>query len=451
MFALASKNMAKDVTILLLAFYCSSLFLFQGAVEMLERCHWEFSDFGILFGTIVASSFVMNILHGKRSKDRSVVPVIMATMLLATILLMVIYQQTKILLKNEELIQVTVALFGLINLVWYLVETHWHVFPGMQKNVLVVGNGDSAMQMQDLVLSNKDRYKFSGFILSPECHGTDRCLLSEEHRQHILGKARSAKADLIVVTFSERRGVFPLQDVLNCKLSGMEVLDGPEFYERVNRKLLLESITPSSFIFSTGFRVTLLKRLIKRCFDLIVSVIGLLILLPVLPLVGLVIKFDSKGPVLFQQVRVGEGDREFVIYKFRTMAKNAEQTTGAVWSQKSDARITKVGRFLRKTRIDELPQFLNVLNGTMSLVGPRPERPEFVKELKKVIPYYSERHFVKPGITGWAQVCYPYGSSVEDAVEKLRFDLYYVKKYSVLLDVYIMFKTVGVVLKKMGR
>jgi lipopolysaccharide/colanic/teichoic acid biosynthesis glycosyltransferase len=163
------------------------------------------------------------------------------------------------------------------------------------------------------------------------------------------------------------------------------------------------------------------------------------------------IKLDSPGPVLFKQVRVGKGDKEFIIYKFRSMRRDAEQKSGAVWARENDNRITRFGQFLRKSRIDEIPQLFNVLMGSMSLIGPRPERPEFVKDLKKVVPYYAERHFVKPGITGWAQVCYPYGASVEDAFEKLRYDLYYIKNYSLWLDFKIMFKTVSVMLKKMGR
>lgn len=451
MLTVTSKKIVKDVSVLLLALYCSSQFLFSGVVRMMERFDWEYWDLAILSGIIVACSIFINLLHFRHGDGGSRVPIIIASMLLATIILMWISQKTDVLLKNEEVMQVTVALFGLIHLLLYLAETYWHVLPGLRKGVLVVGNGESARQMQELALENKDKYEFCGYVLSPEWCDSDRCQLSDEHRQQILDKAKRAKAHMIVVAFSERRGLFPLQDVLNCKLSGLEVLDGPAFYERVNRRLLLESITPSSFIFSSGFRITGTKRLIKRCFDIVVSVVGIILLLPVLPVIALIIKLDSDGPVFFRQVRVGERDKDFIIYKFRTMAKNAEQTTGAVWSQKEDARITKIGNFLRKTRIDELPQFFNILNGSMSLVGPRPERPEFVKKLKKVIPYYSERHFVKPGVTGWAQVCYPYGSSVEDAVEKLRYDLYYVKKYSILLDIYIAFKTFGVVLKKMGR
>jgi exopolysaccharide biosynthesis polyprenyl glycosylphosphotransferase len=181
------------------------------------------------------------------------------------------------------------------------------------------------------------------------------------------------------------------------------------------------------------------------------SLAGLAVFAPFMPIVALAIKMESPGDVLFRQVRTGMGDRDFVIFKFRTMRHDAEKQSGAVWAQENDPRVTRLGNFLRRTRIDEIPQLFNVLMGDMSIVGPRPERPEFISTLKEKVPYYSERHFVKPGITGWAQVCYPYGASVEDALEKLRYDLYYIKNYSLLFDFIIIFKTVGVVINKMGR
>jgi exopolysaccharide biosynthesis polyprenyl glycosylphosphotransferase len=188
------------------------------------------------------------------------------------------------------------------------------------------------------------------------------------------------------------------------------------------------------------------KRFQKRTFDVVFSLLGLLLTLPFLPLVALMIKVDSRGPIFFRQVRVGELEKEFVLYKFRTMRQDAENSTGAVWAQKNDPRVTRLGKLLRKTRIDELPQLYNVLIGEMGFIGPRPERPEFVSELKKCIPYYSERHFVKPGVTGWAQIRYPYGASVEDALEKLRHDLYYIKNISLFLDVLIFIETIKVML-----
>jgi sugar transferase (PEP-CTERM system associated) len=258
--------------------------------------------------------------------------------------------------------------------------------------------------------------------------------------------AKRLKVNKVVVSLTERRGVFPLQEILNCKLSGVQVLDAPTFYEQMTGKLLLENITPSWFIFSEGFRVTTFRRVVKRMMDVLCSLFGIVLVLPLLPLLALAIRLDSRGPVFFRQVRVGEGDKDFLVFKFRTMRQDAEQQTGAVWSGEDDPRITRVGSFLRKTRLDEIPQLFNVLKGDMSFVGPRPERPEFVAMLKEVIPYYSERHFVKPGITGWAQVSYPYGSSVEDAIEKLRYDLFYIKHLCAMFDIFIILKTIHVVL-----
>jgi len=237
-----------------------------------------------------------------------------------------------------------------------------------------------------------------------------------------------------------------LQDVLNCKLSGVEVVDSPTFYEQLTGKLLIENITPSWFIFSHGFRVTYLFRIYKRAIDIISSMIGLILTLPLFPVLALLIKLESPGPVFFRQVRVGEREKEFVLYKFRSMGQDAESKTGAVWAEKNDPRVTRFGRFLRNSRLDELPQLINVFKGEMSLVGPRPERPEFVAKLKEIIPFFSERHFIKPGLTGWAQVRYSYGSSVEDAIEKLRYDLYYIKNISLAFDFMIAIETVKVVL-----
>jgi sugar transferase (PEP-CTERM system associated) len=227
-------------------------------------------------------------------------------------------------------------------------------------------------------------------------------------------------------------------------------VDAPSFYEKMTGKLLLENITPSWFIFSDGFRITAHVRLVKRVSDVLFSLAGLILVLPFIPIIALAIRLDSPGPVFFRQIRVGEREKNFLLYKFRTMRQDAEKGSGAVWAQERDPRITRLGNFLRKSRIDEIPQLFNVLMGDMSLVGPRPERPEFIEKLKEVIPYYSERHFVKPGVTGWAQVRYPYGASIEDALEKLRYDLYYIKNLTISFDLMIILETVKVVLFRRG-
>jgi len=238
-----------------------------------------------------------------------------------------------------------------------------------------------------------------------------------------------------------------VRELLNCKLAGgVDVIDSVSFYEQATGKLLIENIQPSWFLYASGFRVTTFMRFYKRVLDLLTSFVGMLLFAPLFPLIALIVKLDSPGPVFFKQIRVGERTREFWVYKFRTMRQDAEAATGAVWATVDDPRITRVGNFLRKSRLDEVPQLFNVFNGDMSIVGPRPERPEFVERLSENIPYYAKRHFMKPGVTGWAQVCYPYGASDKDALEKLRYDLYYIKNYSVMLDLIIILETIKVVL-----
>ena len=338
------------------------------------------------------------------------------------------------------------AVFSCLMLIRDLVRNVAVALPSTTSRVLLVGNDEFLEKMQKLVNASNHNIQLAGTFRFPKRDGGSLA----HHVESIFDTAKSVKANQVAISLAERRGTFPLQEMLNCKLSGIEVLDAPGIYERVTGKLLIEDINPSWFIFCHGFKITPVLLWSKRLVDIACSLIGLLISLPFLPLVMLAIKLDSPGPALFRQERVGQGDRPFVLYKLRTMRQDAEQRTGAVWAATTDPRVTRLGRFLRKSRIDEIPQLINVLTGEMSLVGPRPERPEFVSKLKEIIPYYSERHFVKPGVTGWAQVCYPYGASIEDALEKLRYDLYYIKNISIPLDLRIIIKTIGVVLLRKG-
>jgi sugar transferase (PEP-CTERM system associated) len=344
----------------------------------------------------------------------------------------------------------TLVAFGVLQFLWHVSYSSFVNSPGLARRVLVLGAGPLAKKIGELILTTNHQHILKGYVnLSGESVKVpSESIVGNGHG--LLATVREEKAHKLVVSLSERRGVFPLRDVMNCKFSGVEVIDAPTFYEEITGKLLIENTTPSWFIFSNGFRMTYARRLYKRSIDTVFSVIGLALTLPFLPLVALLIKLDSRGPVFLRQVRVGEMEKEFVLYKFRTMRQDAEKGTGAVWAQKNDPRVTRVGGFFRKTRIDELPQLYNVLKGEMSFVGPRPERPEFINELKTQIPYYSERHFVKPGVTGWAQIRYPYGASVEDSVEKLRYDLYYIKNISLFLDLQILFETVKVMLFRRG-
>ena len=259
--------------------------------------------------------------------------------------------------------------------------------------------------------------------------------------------------DEIVVAVKEQRGgVLPLRELLDCRLNGIEIIELATFLERETGKVYLDVLIPSWMIFSQGFRRDLIRRYSERAFDVLASLVLLVAALPLMALTVLAIKLEEglRAPILYGQPRVGYAGRVFRVLKFRSMRVDAEKDGRARWASANDDRVTRVGRFIRKVRIDELPQLFNVLGGRMSFVGPRPERPEFVQQLAETIPYYDVRHSVKPGITGWAQLCYPYGASEKDAVEKLQYDLYYVKNHGLLFDILILLQTVEVILLGKG-
>jgi sugar transferase (PEP-CTERM system associated) len=252
-------------------------------------------------------------------------------------------------------------------------------------------------------------------------------------------------AEEIVIAMDDRRRGFPIGELLACKLRGVDVVDILTFLERESGKVKLDLMNPSWLIFANGFSLGGRTAGLHRALDLVVSIAMLVVTSPVTLLTAIAILIEDGRPIFYRQTRVGMLGREFELLKFRSMAKDAE-ADGAQWAQRDDPRVTRVGRITRKLRIDELPQLLNIIKGDMRLIGPRPERPEFVKALNAKIPYYHQRHCVKPGLTGWAQLCYPYGSSERDALEKLQFDLYYVKNQSLIFDLMILLQTVEVVL-----
>ena len=259
-------------------------------------------------------------------------------------------------------------------------------------------------------------------------------------------------AEEIVIAMDDRRGNLPIRELLDCRLQGIEVIDLIEFLERETGKIRIDLVSPGWLIFSEGFRKTKFRQAVKRLMDVTVSAIALVFFLPMLIIVALLIKLEDglRAPVLYRQLRVGHNGVPFNVLKFRSMVVDAEADGKAVWATENDNRVTRVGRVIRKLRLDELPQIFNVLPGQMSIVGPRPERPEFVDKLSESIPYYAERHTVKPGVTGWAQLRYSYGASEEDAAEKLKYDLYYVKNHTMLLDLLIILQTVEVMLWSKG-
>jgi sugar transferase (PEP-CTERM system associated) len=261
---------------------------------------------------------------------------------------------------------------------------------------------------------------------------------------------RTHQVDRVVVSLADARGTLPMEPLLEMKLNGVTFDHLASVYERYTGKIAVENLRPSWLIFSAGFRTTRRVLAVKRILDVSVSLAALIVSLPIMVLVAIAVRMSSPGPVLYHQQRVGERGRVFTLHKFRSMRIDAEADSGAVWSQDGDTRVTRVGRFLRKMRFDELPQLWNVMRGDMSLVGPRPERPEFIEQLTRQIPYYGQRHIVRPGLTGWAQVRYAYGSSVEDAMEKLQYDLFYIKHMSLGMDLLIALSTVKTVLSRRG-
>ncbi|MGH8326482.1 MAG: TIGR03013 family XrtA/PEP-CTERM system glycosyltransferase, partial [Steroidobacteraceae bacterium] len=322
-----------------------------------------------------------------------------------------------------------------------------------KRRVLVYGAGESAAAIAGL-RRRADRRGFVlvGFVptrLSERAVTTDRLLNPSGSLVDLCEKLGVVE---VVVAMDDRRNGFPLAELLQCRLAGIDVTELLTFLERETGRVRIDVLNPSWLIFGEGFRRDPLRLVTTRLLDVIGSLAVLTLTLPVTLLTVLALKLQDgwRAPVLYRQRRVGLGGRLFNVLKFRSMRMDAEGDGRARWAQKQDPRVTGVGSFIRQTRIDELPQLLNVLRGQMSLVGPRPERPEFVAELAERIPYYVERHCVKPGITGWAQLCYPYGCSEQDALEKLQYDLYYVKNSSLLFDLAILLQTAEVVVMGKG-
>ena len=253
----------------------------------------------------------------------------------------------------------------------------------------------------------------------------------------------------IIVAVEDARDELPVQELLNLRFSGITVENATDLHERLSGKIQLNGIRPSNFLYSSGFRINRSQQLLRQLVSMIVATLGLVCFLPFFPIVVLLIRFTSKGPIFFRQTRVGQGGRPFYVYKFRSMFTDAE-AGGARWATKNDPRVTKFGMIMRKTRIDEIPQLWNVLRGDMGFVGPRPERPEFVPMLAEQLPFYYLRHLVRPGLTGWAQVRFGYGATMAENREKLEFDLYYIKHMSLGLDLLIMFETVKTILRRRG-
>ena len=338
-------------------------------------------------------------------------------------------------------------------MVGWRVSIHWLLgHPNVGERILIVGSGNSALEIAREVLERRDAgFRIVGFVdnrpelvgeslINPRVVGLTRDLPEIVKREDV---------DRIIVAQAERRGQFPTEQLLALSLGGaVAIEEGAAFYERVTGRVHLNMMRPSWLIFSGRGRQARLAGIIRTLTHRGVALLGALISLPLVLLTALLIKLESSGPVLYKQERVGRNGRPFTIMKFRSMRVDAEKD-GPVWATTSDDRTTRVGRIIRMIRVDEIPQFWNILKGEMNFVGPRPERPHFVRQLAQEIPYYEQRHLIPPGLTGWAQIKYPYGASIEDARQKLQYDLYYIKNQSLMLDAVIMFETVKTIL--LGR
>ena len=340
---------------------------------------------------------------------------------------------------------------ALVLMVTWRVAAHWLLgHPSMGERILIVGSGVSAIEVAREVLERRDAgYRVVGFVDSrPELVGQSlinpRVLGTTDEMAGII---RREGVNRVIVAMAERRGQFPVRQLLDLSLSGdVAIEECASFYERLTGRVSLDMMRPSWLIFSGRGRQGRVSAVVRTAVHRAVALVGALLSLPIALLTAALIKLDSRGPVLYSQERVGKNGRAFRVYKFRSMRTDAEKD-GPVWASKSgDTRTTRVGRVIRKIRVDEIPQFWNILRGEMNFVGPRPERPHFVRQLAEEIPFYDQRHLIAPGLTGWAQIKYPYGASIEDARQKLQYDLYYIKNQSLVLDAVIMFETVKTIL-----
>jgi sugar transferase (PEP-CTERM system associated) len=354
--------------------------------------------------------------------------------------------------RGISLIALPLAL-GLM--VGWRVSIHWLLgHPDFGEKILIVGSGTFAVEVAREMLERPDAgYRIAGFV------GSDPELLGKSLiNPRVIGLTseldevvRREGIDRIIVAMGERRGQLPTTELLQLSLAGtVNIEEGASFYERVTGRVSLNMIRPSWLIFSSRGRQARIAGITRNIVHRIVALVGALFSLPIAIVTAFLIKLDSRGPILYKQERVGKNGGAFTVMKFRSMRTDAEKA-GPVWASEDDDRTTRVGKIIRKLRIDELPQFWNILRGEMDFVGPRPERPHFVSQLAQEIPYYEQRHLIAPGLTGWAQIKYPYGASIEDARQKLQYDLYYIKNQSLMLDAIILFETIKIILFGRGR
>ena len=339
------------------------------------------------------------------------------------------------------LVILTFALFG-----WRLGYGWLVQLPILVERVYVLGTGERAQRVVQGLRKDPE----IGVEVASWTGKLEGAVTRESVAAHLMDVAKKQKVHRVIVAMPDRRGTIPMQELLELRMQGVKIEEATSWLEKISGKIEIDNLYPSWLVFSEGFRRSTPFIVVRRFISIAISLVGLTLAAPLVPLIILAIVIDSRGPVFYTQARVGKGGRVFNVVKFRTMRQDAEATNGPQWAGDNDPRVTRVGKFLRSSRLDEIPQLWCVLKGDMAFVGPRPERPEFIERLSKEIPYYGVRHMVRPGLTGWAQVRYKYGSTIEDSREKLQYDLYYIKNASIGFDLLIMFLTVKIVLLRRG-
>lgn len=424
-----------------------------------EQCFQEIFSKSLLrpflFGLVlVIFSYVFEVYHlGTFRYKKHLVRNTLTASFFATIVLSILFYANSDLTIGRGLLVISVLLFIILQ---FLMHALMGAVLGKDAidQILIVGTGPLAACIGDVIRSEGRRY--GHVLIGHVSYVGDHA--GEVADQDVLGDIKdvspliySHRISTVVVALQRKLDdIDCCRELISHKCNGVEVVDGKTYFEGIFEKMLLEKLSHEGLLFFSGLRRSYVNSAVKRVMDIFLSLSGICLTILFFPLIALLIKLDSKGPVFYSQIRIGRWSRKFRMYKFRTMTIGAEDGTGAVWAAENDPRVTTIGRFMRRSRIDELPQLYNVLRGDMSLIGPRPERPEFVHELEKEIPHYGNRHLVKPGITGWAQVKFRYGASHDDAIEKLRYDLYYVANMSPMLDTITFLETLKVLLLLRG-
>ena len=437
------------------AVFMASFFLLRkyvGVIDMLEMIWLKV----LLIAVVTQASLYFKDLYEFKASDNIID---LATRLIQSIGITCISLSVVYFVWPEAIIGRWIFFFSILLLLLFLVS--WRLLYALAikkkiftENIIIVGSGGLARDILKEIRNRRDIGYDIKLIVDHEKAKESSVQFEGVQVQYgfdgFCEKAEVEQVSSIIMAMDEKRGRFPHNELLSCKTRGISIADGESFYERITGKLLVEKINPSWLIFSDGFMKSRTSRIMKRIIGLLLSTVMLIIFFPLMLLVAVAIKLESRGPVFFSQERVGKNEKLIRVYKFRSMKADAEKASGPVWATHDDVRITRTGKFIRRFRIDELPQLWNVMKGDMSFVGPRPERQFFVKKLKTTIPYYKERFTVKPGITGWAQIKYPYGASEKDALEKLKYDLYYIKNMSFVMDLIVIFHSIKIVLLRRG-